>query len=332
MAPRKAIIEVNANFHHLGGESLFESDNARFREYRKKWEEWPRDFFTGDFPLFIDIEVTNECNLRCPFCQYTSRRNKMKKGRITFDIIKKIIDEGAGNGLYGVKFNIWGEPLLHPQIHEFIRYTKEKGLIDVYFNTNAMLLDEETAKRLIDAGLDRISISCEGYTKSVYEKYRIGASYERVLFNIENIQTLKRKLGVKYPKIRIQTVMLPELENTFQEYKDFWGQRVDEVGFLDYEDINVKKGIRHPWACPQIWQRMGILWDGTVLPCNKDFDALLSPGNILQNSIKEAWHSEKLEAMRQAHRQGKAFEISVCDTCQLRNSQIQMLKKREGAI
>lgn len=332
MLSKKAIIEVNANFHHLSGESLFDGDKSQFKEYRKKWDEWPRNFYVGEFPLFLDIEVTNECNLHCPFCQYAGMRGKVKKGRITTGIIKKIIDEGADHGLYGVKFNIWGEPLLHPKIHEFVKYAKQKGLIDVYFNTNAMLLDEGASRKLIAAGLDRISISFEGYTKSVYEKYRVGSNYEKVLSNIENLQALKKKLEVKYPKIRVQTVMLPDLENSFQEYRDFWALRADEVGFLDYEDINVKEGIRHSWACPQIWQRMGIWWDGTLSPCNKDFKALLSLGNVRDISIKEAWNCKKLNSLRQAHKNGKAFEVSTCDTCQLRNSQILMAKKRGQEI
>jgi len=330
MLPRKTMTEINKNFHHIAGENLLEKDEASFKEYRKKWEEWPKDFYVGEFPLFVDIEVTNDCNLRCPFCQYALRRGKVKRGRITFDIIKKIIDEGADNGLYGVKFNLWGEPLLHPQLHEFIKYAKQKGLIDVYFNTNAMLLNKDVSHKLIDAGLDRISISFEGYTKSVYEKYRVGAKYEKVLLNIENMQILKKDLGVNHPKVRIQTVMLPDIEFGFQEYKDFWAQRVDEVGCLDYEDINVKNGIRHPWACPQIWQRMGIWWDGTLFPCNKDFNALLSLGNIQQNSIKDAWHSKRLNSIRDAHRKGWAFQIPACDTCQLRNSAILMLEKRKA--
>ena len=332
MPSKKAAVEVNANFHHAAGEDLFGRDDAGFREYRKRWEEWPRNFHAGEFPLFLDIEVTNECNLRCPFCQYAGMRGKLKKGRISADMIKKIIDEGADHGLYGVKFNIWGEPLMHPQIHEFVKYAKQKGLIDVYFNTNAMLLNEEVSRKLIDAGLDRISISFEGHTKSVYEKYRVGSNYKKVLSNIESLQALKKHLGVKYPKIRVQTVMLPDLENSFQAYKEFWALRADEVGSLDYEDINVKEGIRHSWACPQIWQRMGIWWDGTLSPCNKDFNALLSLCNIRDMTIKEAWHCEKLNRLRQAHQNGTAFEVSTCDICQLRNSQILMAKKRGQKI
>ena len=118
--------------------------------------------------------------------------------------------------MYGVKFNIRGEPLLHPEICDFVKYAKDKGLIDVYFNTNAMLLDGNMAKKLIDAGLDRLSISFEGYTRDVYEKYRLGSKFDTVLQNIDSMMELKQKFGVAHPKIRVQTVMLEELAAHFR--------------------------------------------------------------------------------------------------------------------
>lgn len=132
-------------------------------------------------------------------CHYIQRKS-YKKGFVTFDAVKRIIDEGVSNNLYGVKFNIRGEPLLHPEIHEFVKYAKQRGLIDVYFNSNAMLLTDDIARKLIDAGLDRLSISFEGITKDVYEKYRVGAKYETVLSNIEKIQSLKKNLELSIPK------------------------------------------------------------------------------------------------------------------------------------
>jgi radical SAM protein with 4Fe4S-binding SPASM domain len=330
VSQESVVIEVNSNFHHVAGKNLFKKEDQRFNEYRKRWNEWPKSFYVGEYPIFIDIEVTSACNLKCDFCATTFRGKTIKKGFISFEIIKKIIDEGADNDLFGVKFNIRGEPLLHPQIHEFVKYAKQKNLIDVYFNTNAILLGEDVAKKLIDSGLDRLSISFEGYTKSVYEKYRIGANYEKVLSNIENIQSLKRKLGVEHPKVRIQTVMLPELEETFDEYKKFWAERVDEVGFLDYKEMKIKKrNIKYPWACPQIWQRMAIWWNGTILPCNHDDDGLLVLGNIRTSTIKEVWNSNKLNNIREMHKKGNAHEIQACDGCYLRDSEILKLQEKE---
>lgn len=323
MKDKDVIIEANANFHHVAGRNLFEKEEARFREYRRKWKEWPESMHTGPFPLFIDVEVTSNCNLKCPFCATTFRGTRITRGFIAEDLVRKVIDEGAEKGLCGVKFNIRGEPLLHPKIHEFVAYAKTKGLIDVYFNTNAMLLTEDRARRLIDAGLDRLSISFEGYTREVYERYRVGAVFETVTANIAMIQELKQKLGVEHPKIRVQTVMLPEIESSFDAYREFWSKRADEVGYLDYKEMKTKKkAIRYPWACPQIWQRMAIWWDGTLLPCNHDDDGLLALGNVGEVSVADAWLSPALEKIRQAHASGNAHEIPACDGCYLRDSEI----------
>lgn len=331
MSNRDIIIKTNSNFHHIAGENLFDKNDSRFLEYREKWKKQPENFHTGEFPLFIDIEATSACNLRCPFCATTFRGKVIKKGFVTFDAVKRIIDEGVSNNLYGVKFNIRGEPLLHPEIHEFVKYAKQRGLIDVYFNSNAMLLTDDIARKLIDAGLDRLSISFEGITKDVYEKYRVGAKYETVLSNIEKIQLLKKKLGVEHPKIRIQTVMLPEIENTFEEYKRFWSKIADEVGFLDYKEMKVKKkGVKYPWACPQIWQRMAVWWDGTILPCNHDDDGVLAFGNIHEVSIKDLWRSLFLNDIRDKHRNGMAHTVPACDGCYLRDSEILKLKELKG--
>ena len=173
--------DINAWFHHLVGDSLFKNDDKKFIEYRKRWQHQPKDFDPGDFPLFLDIEVTNACNLRCPFCATTISGDKYKKGFISMEHVDKILKEGAENGLYGVKFNIRGEPLLHPSIVDFVRSAKDKGLIDVYFNTNGMLLTEEMCRKLIDARLDRVSISFDGFTKEIYEGNSDGANLETLL-------------------------------------------------------------------------------------------------------------------------------------------------------
>ena len=320
-------IEANANFHHIAGTDLFKrKEDSAFKEYRRKWREWPEKFCSGNFPLFIDIEVTSMCNLKCPFCSTTYRDRFIDKGFISFDVVKKIIDEGVANGLYGVKFNYRGEPLLHKDICRFVKYAKDSGLIDVYFNTNAMLLDEDMARMLIEAGLDRVSISAEGYTRKLYEKYRVGAKFERVLSNTNNLQKQKKKIGVTHPQVRVQTVLLDDIKNDIEGYKRFWSGIADEVAFLDYKEMKTrKKGLRFPWACPQIWQRMQVWWDGTIVPCNHDDDAGLKLGNIKEITIKEAWNSDFLNGAREKHKNGLAHELQSCDGCYLRDSEIKKI-------
>ena len=319
---------VNTWFSHISGKKINEEKNDKFIEYRRKWREWPNSCIIGDFPLFLDIEVTNACNLRCPFCETTISGMYHQKGFISKNCIEKILDEGANNGLYGVKFNIRGEPLLHPLIDDFVRYAKEKGMVDVYFNTNAVLLTESMINRLIEAGLDRISISFEGHTKDIYEKNRVCSNYDLVLKNIENLRKIKEKLGVKYPFVRIQTIKLPEID--IKKYENFWKTRVDEVACLEYQDMTSRKeGIVSTWRCPQLWQRMAVLWNGDIWPCNHDHKSFANLGNIEKISIKDSWNSETMNHYRNLHLQGLAHKIKSCNGCYLRDSEISRENKGE---
>ncbi len=327
---QKPIVEANANFHRVAGKDPFDAKNGRMRAYRQNWKDWPEKLHVGDFPLFLDIEVTSVCNLRCPYCAVTYNSDSITKGYIEPDLVTRIIDEGAENGLCGVKFNYRGEPLLHPQIVEFVKYAKDKGLIDVYFNTNALRLTEEVGRGLIEAGMDRISISIEGFTAEVYEKHRVGSNFEKILENVKTLKKLKEKLGVSHPHVRIQTVLLPELVDGLEDYERFWAPLADEIAYLDYKDMKERqRGVVYPWACPQIWQRMLIWWDGTIVPCNHDDDAVLSPGNIKEISIKDAWNSELVNKTRLMHKRGQAHLVSGCDGCYLRDSEIKKLKESQ---
>ena len=72
-----------------------------------------------DFPYFIDIELTNHCNLQCVFCgQQAMYRHK---GFMSEELLKKIADECSQFNT-PIRFIRWGEPFLHPKIIEFCEY------------------------------------------------------------------------------------------------------------------------------------------------------------------------------------------------------------------
>ena len=178
------IAKANANFHSVTTQSVFDARQAdpRFREYRRRWIEAPASFTVMPFPIHLDIESTGVCNLRCPFCATTTKTwGPDAPGYMKLETFQRIIDEGAAEGLCSIKLSFRGEPTLHSQLAEMVAYAKQKGILDVYFNTNATLLTEALVHQLIDAGLDRISISFEGITKEAYEAYRAGAKYDKVI-------------------------------------------------------------------------------------------------------------------------------------------------------
>ncbi|MBD3426560.1 MAG: radical SAM protein [Candidatus Omnitrophica bacterium] len=333
---RDVKIRANSNFHLIGGKNILDSEDPRFRKYRHEWVNNPGQFKVRDFPLHVDIEVTNLCNLRCPYCAATHDGwGKNAKGKLGFEVFRKIIDEGEKNDLYSVKFSLRGEPLLHEDLPRMVEYSGSKGIIDMYFNTNGVLLDEGMSRRLIDAGLNRISISCDGWDKESFEGNRVGAQFEQVLSNIRGLRKLRDKLGVDYPKIRIQPVMFPEIKEHWDEYLKLWQPLADEIGYVDPREEGPgvdHRGIKGGWACPFLWQRMIVLWDGTILPCllhGVGDLSLMQMGNIQDTTIKEQWLSDKLSFLRNKHMSGESHLIEACDRCSYRASEI---RKSGGVI
>lgn len=324
--------KANENFHAVTAQSVFDHRLAdpRFRDYRRRWLEDPASFKTGSFPIHLDVESTGVCNLRCPFCATTTKTwGPDAPGYMKLELFRRIIDEGAAEGLCSIKLSFRGEPTLHPQLPEMVGYAKRKGILDVYFNTNATLLTEALVHQLIEAGLDRISVSFESITKEAYEIYRAGAKYERVIENVHRLRKIRDARGLGYPQIRVQTVMLPELRDGFPQYVEFWKPLADEVAYVDARREGPQddhRGLLADWACPFLWQRMTILWDGTVLPCLmhgvSDF-TLLALGNVNEKRLKAMWNGAEAATYRQLHQQGLAHELEACDRCSFRAMELE---------
>ena len=155
----------------------------KFKEYRKNWTDQPKTIIENKIdqknfknkkiiPLCIDLEVAAVCDLACPHCfrQYISTPDKIMKK----ELVIKLIDQASELGVPSMKFNWRGEPLLHPQLPDFIVYAKKKGILETIINTNATKLDETYSKKLIDSGLDLLIFSFDGGSKKTYEKLRPG--------------------------------------------------------------------------------------------------------------------------------------------------------------
>jgi radical SAM protein with 4Fe4S-binding SPASM domain len=315
-------VNPNSNISSLGGGIAPDNASDEYRQYRRCWDEYPRKFILRDIPLHLDIEATSHCNLKCSFCDRQILVEKGMLGSMDMGLFRHIMDQfDENNRLWGVKFSYRGEPLINPNIPEMIRYAKQRGVLDIYFNTNAMLLTEDKCRAIIEAGLDRISFSIDGVDKQSYEAVRIGAYYDVVVKNIETLLRVRGELKSSIPKIRIQTVKLPGIDSN--AYVSKWAPYADEVAMLEYTDETKReKGIDVKWACPQLWQRLTIEWDGSVFACNNDSTRGLYLGNAAERSIYDCWHDERLMKIRELHSKGRSCEVEACDGCPWRTAQI----------
>jgi len=311
--------KINTGHYQILGTDKFDNGEKSFSkeyfDYRQKWKEYPQKKIVGYFPLHLDIESTNACNLRCPMCG----RNFMKEkiGYIDLKLYKKIIDEAARYHLPSIKLNYRGEPLLHLELPKMVSYAKEKRILEVQFNTNGLLLNEKKAKEFINAGLDRIIFSFDAAKKETYEKIRRGSNYDIVVNNIKNLVRLRDERGLKRPLVRVQMVKMLENKNEIKDFIRLWLPIANRVAVSTLRNpLGTKKKIEH-FPCPQIWQRLMICWDGEMRMCCGDWYGEIVLGNVKKESIYKIWHGKKLNQIRKLHSEGHFNEIPVCARCEV---------------
>ncbi len=309
------------NLHTIYGESITDNDthDIIYKKYRSQWNNNPKNFIVSDAPLFLDIEATSICNLRCPHCIQT--RKKFEKGYMDLGLYTKIIDEASEIGVYECKYHTIGrgEPLLHCDLSYMIAYAKKKGLIDVYLNTNGILLDKRKCYELLDAGLDRISFSIDGHDYQSYKKYR-GGNINSVASAVSMFKFARDK-GNYSTKIRVQTVALRHVN--LIDYKKYWSKYCDEVCYLTEKDMHYRENdLKSNWSCDQVFQRLSFLFSGEINICCHDDRSLGVLGNVKNTSIIKVWNSSGANFIRNAHKEGKSNLLACCQGCTLRTSEI----------
>jgi radical SAM protein with 4Fe4S-binding SPASM domain len=281
-----------------------------YREYRVLWNEVPKNHLTTHFPLHLDIEVTNRCNLNCEMCAFHSEKARFKPRPedMRFNLFKKIIDEGAEKGLMAIKLNYSGEPLLYPQIFEAIKYAKDKGIIDVMFNTNGTLLTNKNMTKLITSGLDKLIISDYGD--------------QDVKQNLTVLHCIKELHGKKNPLVRVQRLVYPgeKKEDVIEKLKFEYDEITDELGVQLYFEYNKKKKNKKKssYECAYPWQRMLILANGDVLSCCGMPHETKKIGNAYMDTIESLWKSKYMSFVREKMENKESHLIKACTECPMR--------------
>ncbi len=182
-------------------------------------------------PLEAFLELSARCNLRCKMCAIAYDTRYQGNGRPAFltpdlfDRLRPIFPTLLRAHLYGL-----GEPVLNPRLTDYIRDLSAAG-VEVWFTTNATLIDDPRADGFARAGADRISISIDGTTPEVYEEIRRGASFEALMKGLKALARARRRYG--RPRLTVNFVAMAS--NTHQ-----LPQLVDLCAEVGVEEINVE--------------------------------------------------------------------------------------------
>lgn len=220
-------------------------DIFKDRIYSKKEFLFPYNYSIRDFPFYIDVELTNYCNLDCLMC--SRQKMKRKRGFILLKTLRKITEEAEKYDT-GIRLVRWGEPLLHPKFSDCLSIIKSTGLM-LFMSTNAILLNKNKRKVVFKKGVDTIRISFQGIDEKGYAFMRNNDKYSLVIRNLKNLIKERTENNLNKPFVILNTTITKEIKEEVKDFKEKWNKIVDkvEVGkttFSQIEDVDRVKKIK----------------------------------------------------------------------------------------
>lgn len=264
------------------------------------------------FPLVVDIELTNNCNLKCRMCPNGQGKIKRPKGFMSSKTYAAIISECSLHGA-AIRFVRWGEPTLHPKLLHFVQAAKASGIL-THINTNGSLIDSKFVGGIIRIPLDSIKISLQGLNANDYKYWRGIDNFDN-LINIA--KDIKRKRGKRQkPYITLGTTTKNASPDRIREFKSNLKEYADRVTVGLTKDLANMIGNKP--ECPEVFDKLSVNWDGTVSACCADYDNKMLVGNIHDQKLKTIWDfSEDLWYIRESLANNRHEEFELCRRCYL---------------
>ncbi len=264
------------------------------------------------------FEITNACNLKCSFCHGTKRPIKYLTTE-EFRCGAKAL-RGFADYLY---FHLMGEPLLHPLLGDFFDIANELGF-KVILTTNGTLLDKKKDILLSAKALHKISISLH-----CYEANDIGISIDEYLKSCFDFCRESADRGIisvmrlwnEGGKDSLNQKILDEMHSYFScEWKEIYsGYKLCDKVFLewgqkfDWPDVDAEyAGDTH--SCYGLRDQIGVLSDGSVVPCCLDAEGRINLGNIFETDLDEILNSPRAKSLIESFEKRKITEV-LCKHC-----------------
>ena len=265
----------------------------------------------------VYIEISNICNLKCSFCPGTtreSRRMSLEEFEIVLNKIKDYTDY--------IYFHLLGEPLCHPQLNEFLILAEEMNF-KVIITTNGTLLNKSKDILLSSNSHYKTVISLHSFeandNKNSFENYLNDCfSYAK---KAENKKIVVLRLWNNGGKDSLNDEILNMLENYFPKpwNEERSGTKVGNKVFLQYgdkfdwptlESDNINENV----FCYGLRDQIGILADGTVVPCCLDNNGTINLGNIFEKDLEEIINSQRAQDIYNGFSNRTACE-ELCKRC-----------------
>ena len=256
----------------------------------------------------IYIEITNNCNLNCDFCIKNKRKNKFIDIEEFKILLKKL--EPYTDYLY---FHVLGEPLLHPKINELINIASINFKINI--TTNGYLInrikDNKNIRQLnisLHSFNDKYKIDLIKYLDNIFDTIDLLIKNKTYIslrlwvknkYNNDIITYINKRYNINITNLDNYKINDYIFINNFHEF--IW----PDLNNNTYENIG---------TCYALKDHIGILVDGTIIPCCLDTLGIINLGNIYNDDLDSILKSDKVNNMLKNFKNNKKCE-ELCKHC-----------------
>ncbi len=258
----------------------------------------------------IYVEITNICNLKCPFCSVDNKKKREMSLKEFDDVLNNIND--YTDYLY---LHVKGEPLLHSNFKGILdicsKYNKK-----VNITTNGSLLKKRVNDiigsnvRQVNISLhsivgdylnDILSASKELSAHGIYVVFRFWVYNEKEKNSINEILKFYDKLDLKERINKENNIKINEFVYINKDKEFIWPSLNNNI-------------IRDAGTCLGLKSHIGILSDGTVIPCCLDSNGIIDLGNIFIEDLNTILNKERTKKIIEGFNNNKLCE-ELCKKC-----------------
>ncbi len=325
---------------------------------------------TAKNPLFLHIEPTGVCNLKCTMCPRTESITRDLR-HMKLENFKKILV--AVDPIF-VAFVGFGEPLLNPQILDMVRYSVSKKVTS-RISSNATMLNTERSRDIIRSGLHQIWFSIDSPTPENFEKIRVGAKFDKTIEGIKEFMAIREEekssiavtVNFTITQDNVHEVLqmvefcqweiniaptfargygydigeqqARALQNTpeIQKYLQEAAQLANNYQLDDIERnlrtiiYDLNNPLDGKGPCYFPYYVVAISWDGKANPCCLFYDYQMNMGNLNEKPFAEIWNGRAYQNFRMKLKTHRCH-LNICNTCPLNDISLHNMMHRLSRI
>ncbi len=153
------------------------------------------------------MDLTPRCNIYCTMCLLPLEEDHSKGTEMPDVVFERIANEVFPRAK-SVSLSCGAEPFMSKRFLPALETAVARGVPNVRFVTNGLLMTDEAIEQIVDLGINRVMVSLDGATAATYESIRVGGKFDRLVERLESLKRIKQARGSRTPVLKFSWVLM----------------------------------------------------------------------------------------------------------------------------